>query len=709
MPGQGRISCDPFFARSVPWYNAYAKKGHAVTNVRIRTCFTEEEECVADALAYEEDDLTLHESTGVLRYVAGKDAVVPSDAKKAARVDSAMATVLTKAGRLSSEITAPLFFVKDSKARVAKGIETVQPILQFYETLLSKQDYVAGDTLSLADFLFAPEVDQLLIVAPALQTQVLTGRVAIAAYLERMRQVDGYTAGFEVAKEYFAALRVPQKLSVVTAAVLERAHFVDAVDDELMCPICLRVVVSPLQCKEGHVFCKGCIETALHVKKECPMDRSALQVADLSRARTVENLVNKKKVRCPCAAQHTDEEDGCGWVGMVSERQKHIDTECGYTSVPCPHGGCEVRVQRRAVEEHAASCEQRVEACEHCGEGGVVSQRAQHEQVCPLAPVECPHAGCEAHGVRKDTAAHEAVCPMMRVDCAFKECGCAVGTLLRKDVAAHEKDAATHAALALAALSAASEREAALAATVAQLQSEAAEQAARAVAAEESAKELEAAASQMRQGNLVHAVAAHEAARREAALEGTVARRRLGDDQEAAALSATMERRMSALEATVALVNRVLQPGGHLDGPVRAVSGVVEWKVRIPRDVSTLELCSEDIDVHSDVESGSQTMCRLHFELHFRKKDVFICTCTSATDDGRTTKVCIDGTTFTFFKSHDAKGETVAVYAKDSFAAGRCLGYTIALPPAEFRNKYAARDGNMIVRAKLCATPVYAV
>ena len=419
-----QISCDPFFARSVPWYNAYAKKGHAVTNVRIRTCFTEEEECVADALTYSEGDLTLHASTAVLQYLAVVDEIVPKDVKEAARVDDAMAMVMMTAGKLFRVITAPLFFVKDSKARVAKGIKTVQPILQFYETLLSKQDYVAGDRLSLADFLFAPEVDQLLIVAPALQTQVLDGRVAIAAYLERMRQVDGYTAGFEVAKAYFEALQVPEKLAGVTSAVLERGHFVDAVDEELMCPLCHGVVVAPLQCKEGHVFCKGCIEKTLLEKGVCPVDRSALQVADLSPVLAVQAMVNRKRVRCPCAAQHTDEEDGCDWVGKVSERQKHLNTECGYTSVPCPHDGCEVRVQRRAVEEHAASCEQRVEACEHCGEGVAVSQRAQHEQVCPLAVVEC----------------------------LFKEVGCTAPSMPRKDAAAHARAAAEeHAALALAA------------------------------------------------------------------------------------------------------------------------------------------------------------------------------------------------------------------------------------------------------------------
>ena len=464
MARKGTISCDPFFARSVAWYNAYAKKGHAVRTVRLRTCFSDGPECVADALTYSEGDLTLTETGVVLRYVANKDAIVPTDALRAARVDDAMATVLAKAGKLFSEVIVPLFFVKDSRTRVAKGIEAVEPILQFYETLLGKQAYVAGDRLSLADFVFAPEVDRFLIVAPALQAKVLDGRVSIAAYLERMRQVDGYTAGFEVAKAHFDALQVPEKLA---GNALESAHFVDAVDDEFVCSICLEIFVEPMQCKEGHVFCKACIEKTLKKKKECPMDRSKLLKADLSRVRAVENLISRKRVRCPHASQHTDDEDGCAWVGKVSERQEHLDDECGHTLVPCPHDGCEVSVQRRVVSEHAASCEHCVEACERCGEEGVVSQRAQHEEECPMGTVVCPRAGCEASGVRKETAEHEAVCPMMQVECAFEVCGCTVGTLLRKDVAAHERDAAAvHAALALAAHNKAREREKSLEETV---------------------------------------------------------------------------------------------------------------------------------------------------------------------------------------------------------------------------------------------------
>ena len=218
--------------------------------------------------------------------------------------------------------------------------------------------------------------------------------------------------------------------------------------EDLTCPICLHLFVAPMQCKDGHVFCKACIEKVLQSKEECPMDCRRLQVADLSRALVVENMMDKMRVLCPHAAQHTEGED-CGWVGKVSERQSHLDNECQYAEVPCLHDGCEVRVQRRVMIEHAVSCEQRVEECRRCGEGRVFARHAQHRLRCPMVPVVCK-PGCEKSFLRQDIKAHEQVCPEVPVECVFKPSGCAVGTLLRKDVAAHERDAAgTHAALAL--------------------------------------------------------------------------------------------------------------------------------------------------------------------------------------------------------------------------------------------------------------------
>ena len=62
---------------------------------------------------------------------------------------------------------------------------------------------------------------------------------------------------------------------------------------DLTCSICLEIFVEPMQCKEGHIFCKACIEKTLAEKEECPMDRSKLQVADLGRALVVENIIGR--------------------------------------------------------------------------------------------------------------------------------------------------------------------------------------------------------------------------------------------------------------------------------------------------------------------------------------------------------------------------------------------------------------------------------
>ena len=161
-------------------------------------------------------------------------------------------------------------------------------------------------------------------------------------------------------------------------------------------------------------FTASTCNTRHEPQEECPMDRSKLLKADLSRALVVENLIGRTRVRCPHASQHTDGAEHCDWLGPVSERQEHLDKGCEHTLVPCPHDGCEVRVQRRVVSEHAASCEQRVETCERCGEGGAVSQRAQHEEECPMKRVACPLDGCGALNRRKETAEHEAVCPSLK-------------------------------------------------------------------------------------------------------------------------------------------------------------------------------------------------------------------------------------------------------------------------------------------------------
>ena len=75
---------------------------------------------------------------------------------------------------------------------------------------------------------------------------------------------------------------------------------------------------------------------------------------------------SRKRPRCPHAAQRTGDE-GCAWTGV--DVQKHINTQCLHTPVPCPHDGCEVRRERRAMAKHAERCKQRLEECPYKGIG----------------------------------------------------------------------------------------------------------------------------------------------------------------------------------------------------------------------------------------------------------------------------------------------------------------------------------------------------
>ncbi|ONK58277.1 uncharacterized protein A4U43_C09F10520 [Asparagus officinalis] len=43
-----------------------------------------------------------------------------------------------------------------------------------------------------------------------------------------------------------------------------------------ICPICMGELVSPCSTNCGHIFCEGCIKSAIQVKKQCPTCRTKL-------------------------------------------------------------------------------------------------------------------------------------------------------------------------------------------------------------------------------------------------------------------------------------------------------------------------------------------------------------------------------------------------------------------------------------------------
>ena len=78
------------------------------------------------------------------------------------------------------------------------------------------------------------------------------------------------------------------------------------------------VLEEPWLCREGHAFCKGCIETYLvgHHNRCCPNDQSPLLPSDLRRVLNLQGYLDNQVVRCP---ERTDESgDTCSWEGELA-------------------------------------------------------------------------------------------------------------------------------------------------------------------------------------------------------------------------------------------------------------------------------------------------------------------------------------------------------------------------------------------------------
>ena len=200
-------------ARAVTWYNAYAKKGFETKPINL----LEGEQKAPEYLekfphgkvpSLEDGDFFLEESAAILGYLADGDAVVPAEPKEAARVNQMIARHLSQARKFSSEVVYHMFFAPDDKKAdlIKQGIEKVSSILKSYDAILEKSKFVCGENVSLADFLFVPEVDQFQFLQPLLGTNVLEPFKNITAYLDRVKELEGYADNRKAAEDLLAVV-----------------------------------------------------------------------------------------------------------------------------------------------------------------------------------------------------------------------------------------------------------------------------------------------------------------------------------------------------------------------------------------------------------------------------------------------------------------------------------------------------------------------
>ena len=162
--------------------------------------------CLEDA-----DGWLLRGGTAILQYLADVhrerpevQSILPVGEKEESILQQMVGRHLSLARIISTELVDPLFELEGEEldGALETGSEKATPALESYREQLSKQRYVAGDRLTLADFLLAAEVDQLRFLTPYLRIDILSHYPEIQRYLELMEQVPGYTEQYNAAKTY---------------------------------------------------------------------------------------------------------------------------------------------------------------------------------------------------------------------------------------------------------------------------------------------------------------------------------------------------------------------------------------------------------------------------------------------------------------------------------------------------------------------------
>jgi TRAF-type zinc finger/Zinc finger, C3HC4 type (RING finger) len=147
------------------------------------------------------------------------------------------------------------------------------------------------------------------------------------------------------------------------AVDLRQLEYVSHVYENLICTICVAVLVDPVQLPCEHIFCLECLGTHFQTipgdTKTCPKCRRKVNmIADVARPpKIVREMVDDLVVRCP--------NGGCGAEVHRYTVQDHVSRYCGYTEVKCPEDNCGKKIERSRLAE---GCLHGYEECDDCKE-----------------------------------------------------------------------------------------------------------------------------------------------------------------------------------------------------------------------------------------------------------------------------------------------------------------------------------------------------
>ncbi|WWC91595.1 uncharacterized protein L201_006541 [Kwoniella dendrophila CBS 6074] len=220
--------------------------------------------------------------------------------------------------------------------------------------------------------------------------------------------------------------------------------YVEGIDPNLTCAICQSALVDPVtttSCK--HTFCRDCINQAITINPQCPIDRSALTITSLrDTEQLVKLMLDELKVKCVA--------EECGMVMERGLLLSHLRS-CPKAIVTCQDGDCGLSMSRHRLPHHRAyECFQRRMECDRCKTilifkdktaktstdccveispacracGELPEKDKQHHRwTCPAIRVACPHSnrGCPAIIARNELQDHLSNCPFEALSGFFEQ------------------------------------------------------------------------------------------------------------------------------------------------------------------------------------------------------------------------------------------------------------------------------------------------
>jgi hypothetical protein len=237
--------------------------------------------------------------------------------------------------------------------------------------------------------------------------------------------------------------------------------FVENLPGCVICPICHQVIRDPYRCPDEHSFCKVCIFRWQKLRKTCPCDRKRLDKVSLVKFRTISNLIDDCKVKCPTSLSdeattkkirlnenetqvvHQPIYNSCLWTGEFKNMNDHLST-CEYKEIKCVFSTCKYVGQRRNLAEHKVSCNYRNIICRWCKNIFPFLNINSHENDdCKEREINCPN-NCVVRIKAKDINSHKLICKLENVDCSYKDIiGCNY-SCLRQDLDKHLQDVNIH-------------------------------------------------------------------------------------------------------------------------------------------------------------------------------------------------------------------------------------------------------------------------